>query len=199
MTGNEKPKLGSVLLAAGDSSRLGRPKQLLEFEGETLLRRATRILTETVYFPVVVVLGAEYETTIAEIDGFAVYSILNKRWDEGISSSIRTGLQRLLDIEPDIDGVVITLCDQPQITVRMLDRFADMYVKTQASVIAAAYEGVSGVPALFSKEVFKDLMALEGDTGARALIRNCRDLATIEMPEAAYDIDTTDDANTIVS
>lgn len=194
MTANDKPMLGAMLLAAGGSSRLGRTKQLLKFEGETLLRRATRSLADSVYFPVVVVLGAENDSSLSEIDGLAVYNLINESWADGMSSSIRQGLERLFEIEPKLDGVLITLCDQPKISTEMLNRFADKFAETNTAVIAASYDRILGVPALFSRNVFGELLSLTGDKGARQIIRDRKDVIGLDLPEAAIDIDTKIDA-----
>ncbi len=199
MTGNLKPKVGAILLAAGGSSRLGRPKQLLQFGGETLLRRAARTLTETEYFPIVVVLGAEPDSSFDEIKGLAVHAVINPSWARGMSSSIRKGLETVIEIEPEISGVLITLCDQPRISAKMLNQFSDRYKERNASVVAAAYNGVAGVPALFGKQLFDELKALDGDKGARSLIRNRPDLSLIDLPEAEFDIDTPDDVKSLDS
>jgi molybdenum cofactor cytidylyltransferase len=193
MTANEQPKLGSVLLAAGGSSRLGRPKQLLKFEGESLLRRAARTLAVSVYFPIVVVLGAESDASAAEVEGLPLYRVVNDIWQDGMSSSIRTGLGKLLEIEPHVDGVLIALCDQPRVTAEMLNEFAARFSSTHAPVIAASYNDVAGVPAFFSRELFDQLQNLEGDKGARDLIRRRSDVLTIDLPAAAFDIDTGSD------
>lgn len=183
-----------MLLAAGGSSRLGRPKQLLKFEGETLLRRAARSLADSVYFPVVVVLGAEHDSALGEINGLAVYNLINESWADGMSSSIRRGLERLLEIEPNLDGVLITLCDQPKISTEMFNRFADKFAETNAAVIAASYDSILGVPALFSSSRFGELLNLSGDKGARQLIRDRKDVIGLDLPEGAIDIDTKVDA-----
>jgi molybdenum cofactor cytidylyltransferase len=191
MTAN---KLGAILLAAGGSSRLGRSKQLLKYRNETLLRRAARSLADSVYFPVVVVLGAEADAAANELEGLAVYGLVNAAWADGMSSSIRAGLEKLLEIEPDAAGVLISLCDQPKITTEMLNRFAGKFCETNGRIIASAYEKVVGVPALFSREVFKELLPLESDKGAREIIRKSDGVVTLELPEAAKDIDTDLDA-----
>lgn len=183
-----------MLLAAGGSSRLGRTKQLLKFEGETLLRRAARSLADSVYFPVVVVLGAEHDSALGEIDGLAVYNLINESWADGMSSSIRQGLERLFEIEPKLDGVLITLCDQPMMSVEVLNRFAEKFAETNAAVIAASYESILGVPALFSRSIFDELLSLRGNKGARQIIRDRKDVIGLDLPEAAIDIDTKIDA-----
>ena len=194
MTENEKPKIGGVVLAAGGSSRLGRPKQLLQFEGKTLLRLAAEAMASSICEPVVVVLGAEFEKSAAEIEGLPVTACLNKNWRSGMSSSIGVGLAKLIEMAPEIDAVLIALCDQPSVTSEMLNRFGERFSETKAPVIAAAYNSVTGVPALLSCELFDELSRLEGDTGARDLIRGRAGIETIDLPEAAYDIDTPDDA-----
>lgn len=194
MTATNPPKLGAMLLAAGGSSRFGRPKQLVQFEGESLLRRSARSLAESVYFPVVVVLGAEADAVLNEISGLPVYSVVNDDWAQGMGLSIKVGLTKLLDLEPDLDAVLISLSDQPQITGEMLNPFAARFYETSSDVIASTYDGVQGVPALFSRKLFGELSLLQGDKGARHIIRNHYYIDTIDLPEAAIDIDTVDDA-----
>jgi molybdenum cofactor cytidylyltransferase len=190
MTANERPKLGAMLLAAGGSIRLGRSKQLLKFNGETLIRRAARSLADSLYFPVVAVLGADADASATEIEGLPVYQVVNEDWRSGMSSSIRTGLGKLLEIEPALDGVLISLCDQPKVSGEELNRFASTFSETGAPMIAAAYGGTAGVPALFSRRLFDELSKLEGDKGARRLIRDSKDAVRIDLAEAAFDIDT---------
>ncbi len=116
MTGN---KVGGLLLAAGGSSRLGQPKQLLQFKGKTLLRHAAEAMAGSMCDPVVVVLGAETERSANEIEGLPVVACVNENWQIGMSSSIKAGLAKLCrEIEPDIDAVLISLCDQPFVTRR---------------------------------------------------------------------------------
>lgn len=198
MTASERAKLGAILLAAGGSSRLGQPKQLLKLEGETLLRKAARRLADSVYFPVVVVLGAETDASAAEIEGLPVYQVVNDKWRAGMSSSIRAGLEKLLEIGPEIDGALIALCDQPRVSAEMLDLFAARFSNSNAPAIAAAYNDTVGVPALFSRELFDQLHDLEGDKGARELIRGRGDVLTIDLPAAAFDIDSAADLDRLI-
>lgn len=196
MTGNKNGKIGGLLLAAGGSSRLGQPKQLLEFEGKTLLRRAAGTLVSSKCDPVVVVLGAETDKSLAELNGLAVNTCINEKWQTGMSSSIKAGLQKLLTIEPELAAVMITLCDQPHVTAHHIDLFAAEFRRSGTAIVAAEYGGTFGVPALFSREMFDQLMQLEGDKGARDLIRNRVDgVVKITLEEAAFDIDTLDEAS----
>jgi len=194
MTGNENAKIGGVLLAAGGSSRLTTPKQLVRFEGETLLRRAALAIAASVCDPVVAVLGAEKEHAEIEIDGTRVRPRFNHEWQTGMSSSIKLGLTELLSMEPGLDAVLIALCDQPFVTAHTLDRLTARFRESQIQIVAAEYGDVVGVPAIFAKEMFGRLLALEGDKGARDLIRDPdASIETIKIKEAALDIDTFDD------
>ncbi|MBL8125929.1 MAG: nucleotidyltransferase family protein [Blastocatellia bacterium] len=190
MTENNRPKIGGLLLAAGGSRRLGRPKQLLEFEGKTLVRAAAEALIEAGCDPVVVVLGAEIEGSRNELDGLDVVIVENSEWEEGMSSSIRVGIDRFLELEKDIDAVLISLCDQPNVTADKLSLFIYRYSNDRPPIIAAEYDGVAGVPALFDRNVFRSLMDIRGDKGAREIIRNFLGAMTISLPEATFDIDT---------
>ncbi|MBC7899737.1 MAG: nucleotidyltransferase family protein [Saprospiraceae bacterium] len=146
-----KPRIGCLVLAAGASLRLGSPKQLLIYDGKTLLRRSVETAINAGFKPVIVVLGSEIERSRSEISGLDVKIHINEDWESGMSSSIKAGLEHLLKIEPEIDGVLITLCDQPKVSSEHLNLFVEKFEVTKASIIAAQYEGVAGVTALFSK------------------------------------------------
>jgi molybdenum cofactor cytidylyltransferase len=198
-TVNIKPAIGIVVLAAGGSRRMeGEPKQLLEFEGRSLIRRAAE--TALAFAPgiVCVVLGAGAERSRAEIADLPLDIVINIDWRQGIGSSIKTGIAGLLEFAPDIDAAIITLCDQPLVTPAALRRLSEAYAKTSAPVVAAEYEGTVGVPALFSSALFGRLLELKGDTGAKTIIRNSPVVEKISMPEAALDIDTKQDLQRLV-
>lgn len=186
-------KVAGLLLAAGGSSRLGRPKQLVEFEGETLIRQAAEALIEAGCSPVYVILGAEIDRSLHQLDGLDTVVIINDSWSSGMGSSIALGVKSLIESEMRADAILISLCDQPLVTAEKLRTFLDTYRETKAAVVAAEYNGVAGVPALFSARFFVDLAALEGDKGAREIIRNSPDAITIPLPEAAIDVDTNSD------
>lgn len=196
MAAANDPKIGGVLLAAGGSSRLGRPKQLVEFQGKTLLRRAAETLTISDCSTVVVVLGAETEHSTAELNGLDINICVNESWQTGMASSIIAGLNSLIAIDPPLDAVVITLCDQPHVTLDDINDLIAEFTSTQSPIVAAQYNDTIGVPALLSNALFDDLRQLDGDKGARQLIRNNIDqVATVHIKNAAIDIDTLDDAD----
>jgi len=193
MTANKDLKIGGILLAAGGSSRLGRPKQLLNFEGKTLIRRAAETLADSQCGPVVVVLGAEVEGSTIELSGLPVQICKNQDWAAGMSSSIISGLTQIEDINSDVSAVVITLVDQPQVTTENIDQLVNEFLRSGHSIVAAQYNGTIGVPALFAAGHFDDLLNLRGDKGARDLLRKTKNKAMIKMDEAAYDIDSLED------
>jgi molybdenum cofactor cytidylyltransferase len=191
--------IGIILLAAGASSRMGEPKQLLRFEGETLLRRAVRVALETQYRPVVVVLGANADALREEIAPTDARIIINQAWAEGMSSSIRSGLLALeTEAGNEIEAVILMLCDQPLIMSDSISRLVDAYRARRTVLVASEYEvdgeKTRGVPALFSRALFSELAELRGAEGAKRIVtRHEAEAAFIAVPEAAFDVDTGDD------
>ena len=195
MTENSRPKIAAILLAAGASTRLGQPKQLLNFQGKTLLRRAAETLINSECSPIVVILGAEIAGSTAELSGLPVHFCINKDWANGMSSSIKTGLDQIQETAPAIDGVVIALCDQPNISAADIDALINAFDTDDPQIVTAEYQGTVGVPALFPQRFFENLLGLTGDKGARSLIQvESENVVTIRMESAAFDVDTAGDA-----
>lgn len=195
MTENSDGKIGGLLLAAGGSSRLGHPKQLVQFQGKTLIRRASETLVDSGCDPTVVVLGAEIDGSTYEIADLPVHICINQDWETGMSSSIRAGLKELLKIEPDLAAVIVTLCDQPYILSSILATYITRFDADRTEIIAAQYEEIKGVPALFPRIMFEALLKLVGDKGAGDLIRSSKNVLLIDLAEAVLDIDTLEDLN----
>ena len=174
--------IGLMVLAAGGSSRFGSPKQLTTIDGETLLRRAARTAES---FPgrAVIVLGAHAESLRSEIEGAGI--VVNEEWQRGLATSIHAGVRALLDCE----AIVIALADQPDVGIRELQSLIDVHLATGAPIVAAGYEGLAGVPALFDRSLYPALLALEGDEGAKRILRTRSDVQIVPMPQAARDID----------
>ncbi|MGA9525567.1 MAG: nucleotidyltransferase family protein [Myxococcaceae bacterium] len=188
----------AILLAAGESARLGRPKQLLPFRGQTLLRHAARTALDSGCDEVFVVLGDSSERMRPELDGLAVRVVDNTRWASGMSSSIRTGLEAaLLDSLP-LEGALILLADQPLVTASHLARMLALFRSSEASIVAAHYEGHPGPPILFSAALFPQLLRLDGGKGARTLVASRRaETLLFELPEASVDIDVEADVRVL--
>ena len=182
-------KVAGILLAAGGSTRLGSPKQLLVYEGRTLLRRAAEAMLEAGCRPVVVVLGASAGKLTPELAGLDVNTVVNVDWERGMGASLRVGMTALSP-GPEIDAVLVTLCDQPLIKAETLRRITNAQHGTQ-SIAAAEYNGTIGVPAVFGRKHFAELAELPGNTGAKPLLqRHASHVAAVPMSEAATDIDT---------
>ena len=190
--------IGIVILAAGSSSRLSRPKQLLEFDGVTLLSHATIEAANSNACNVIVVIGAYADLIANEIDGDIVYIVKNENWNEGIASSVRLGLDALLKQTPSIDAVIFMVCDQPFVTSSLLNDLIAKQRETQKAIVASNYGETIGPPALFHQSLFAELMELKGDVGARRIIQlHSDEVATVFFPDGKIDIDTQKDYNVL--
>jgi molybdenum cofactor cytidylyltransferase len=184
--------IATIILAAGGSARLGQPKQLIQSNGESLVRRMTQQALALRAGPVVVVLGANQDRIMKELTGLAITTVVNPTWAEGMASSLRTGL-RALDTE-STEAFLIMLTDQPYVTVDLLQRLIDTRRTTGRGIIASRYaepEGILGVPALFDNHYRREFLNLTGDTGARKLIQQyASDSTSVLFPLAGIDLDT---------
>ena len=182
--------VGAVLLAAGNSTRMGTPKQLLVYGGKTLIRRAVETALASVCDPVVVVLGANAEAVGNELE-LPVLVTRNREWETGMSSSVRIGLEALVAADSSVDSVVMMLCDQPFVTPELIDQLVERRRQTHKSIVATDYHRTYGVPALFASELFPELADLTGDQGARRIIqKHAQRTASVLFTDAAIDVDT---------
>lgn len=196
---DSNPSVGLILLAAGASRRMaGKSKQLLVYEGETLIRRAVNTALASICRPIIVVTGAHREKVEAEIADLPLEIVFNKDWDTGMASSIRSGINHLIATAETCAAVVI-LCDQPLVDSAVIDRLITAYRKTAPSLVAGKYNGLHGVPAIFDKRLYPSLLALTGLRGAKnVILDHSADLAEIPIPAAAFDIDTLADYQRLV-
>jgi molybdenum cofactor cytidylyltransferase len=185
---------GIVILAAGASTRLGKPKQLLQYRGKTLLAHAINEAVNSNADGVVVILGKNANLFKKEIDEGKVRVAINSSWEEGMASSVRLGLDILFNAKPYVDAVIFMVCDQPHISSSILNELIITQQKTTKQIVTSNYGDSIGPPALFHKKYFEELMKLSGDAGARKIIqKNMNDVATILFPEGDIDIDTEED------
>jgi molybdenum cofactor cytidylyltransferase len=190
----ENLRFGAVILAAGASTRMGTPKQLLELEAKPLVVRAVEAALASPAWPVVVVLGAHEEQIRPALARLPVLIAENAAWSEGMASSIRTGVMTLGQFSRAIDAVVIALCDQPAFSAAVIAQLVAAQRTTGRSIVAAHYHGRNGAPALFMREHFPALTALTGEEGARALLNgDPSQIATVDLPALALDFDTPGD------
>lgn len=185
-----RPNAG-IVLAAGGSRRMGMPKQLLEWEGEVMVRRAAKAALEGGLEPVVVVSGARAEEVERALSGLRVAIEHCPDWETGQSVSIKAGLKRALDLRHDLDGACFLLCDQPYVGAAVVRGVADLRAKTLAPVCAPFVNGRRCNPVLFSKELFSALFSLNGDAGGRAVLEGI-DVARLEWtdPHLGEEFDT---------
>jgi molybdenum cofactor cytidylyltransferase len=159
-----------LILAAGQSSRLGSPKQLLEYNGASLIKRVVQTALDSEIGRVTVVLGANANKIGTELDMPGLCLIENSDWEEGMASSIRAGVKAITDLEPDTDGIMILV-----------------------------YQGRTGTPAIFHKSFFPLLMELKGDTGARKLFsEHSGQVALVPFEKGIIDIDTKEDYEKLI-
>jgi CTP:molybdopterin cytidylyltransferase MocA len=182
---------GVLLLAAGSSSRLGSPKQMLPFRGSTLLGRAVTAALSAEAGTTCVVLGAYAQAVKDHIAGLGVDTVIHQGYEEGMASSLRAGLQQMLQVHPLLDGVLVMVCDQPYVDGAHLRALVTTQRATGAPVVASAYANTKGVPAVFHKEMFGALLSLTGDKGARRHIETCAGAQAVPFPAGETDIDTT--------
>jgi molybdenum cofactor cytidylyltransferase len=162
----------AIILAAGASRRLSRPKQLVPVGEETLLGRTVRVARESGAEPVFVVLGAHSDEIRAAVDLDDVEVIVNADWEQGIASSIQAGVRAavLAMQETVFEAAMLLVCDQPRLTADHLRHLIDE-AHMHEGIVASSYAGVAGIPAVFPASEFPLLLALRGDVGARSLLR----------------------------
>ncbi len=183
--------IGTIVLGAGAASRMGEPKQLLKWQGETLVQRAIRQAEDLEAGPVILVLGANADLIEPELLSGRYHISRNEAWETGMGSSIVCGLQALLEGAPSLDGVLITLVDQPLILTADLGKIIEISKKNNPPLVAAFYGNTLGVPALFSADLFSELLTLSGQKGAKAIIsKYSESLAKLDLPAAKLDLDT---------
>ena len=184
-------RFGAVILAAGASTRMGAPKQLLELDGQPLLIRAVAAALASPAWPVVVVLGAHAEKIRPVLARLPVLVTENAAWPEGMAASIRAGVTTLQQFSRNLDAALIALCDQPAFSTDVIAQLIATQRSTGRSIVAAHYSGRHGAPALFLREHFSTLTHLTGEEGARALLNDDpARVASVDLPALALDLDT---------
>jgi molybdenum cofactor cytidylyltransferase len=171
---------------------MGQPKQLLHYQGQTLLRRAAETALGTGCQSVVLVTGAVHESLVQEVKDLPLLVMHNPHWATGMGSSIRAGLMAALENAPQPPArALFMLCDQPLVTAALLSQLLEQQRFTQAPVVAAAYGDTLGVPAVFAAPTFPDLLHLSGAEGARKLIcAHGKAVRSVPFPGGIFDVDT---------
>lgn len=186
-------KLAVIILAAGSSTRMGRPKQLLPWGEGTLLSHAID-QARSIDGAVVVVLGAHYTIIKEHLSGVEVRTVFNAAYRSGLGSSIATGISAVKSEPQAFTAALFMLVDQPSVDAALLRRIVDAHLAEGDKIIATAYPRRLGVPALFPEAFFPQLLTLGGDAGAGELLNAIGSgVLTISPPSRIYDIDTPED------
>lgn len=192
-------KIGAIILAAGGSSRLGQPKQLLRFHGQSLIRRVTEAAVEADCSPIVIVTGTKPDSIVLELETLPALFVANPDWQRGIGTSVRAGVKHLLADSPETGAVLLLACDQPRVNGKTITALIELRATERKPIVACEYSGTLGIPAIFDRSFFHELLDLEAD-GAKKIIGAHRDVTSrLDFPAGAIDIDTAEDYERLLS
>jgi molybdenum cofactor cytidylyltransferase len=193
-------RVAAIVLAAGGSTRFGEAKQLTVFRGETFVRRIVAATIESGCAPVIVVAGEDASQITLELAGLAARIVMHPHWSNGLGSSIGAGVQHLIDSAAEPDAAILLACDQPFVSAATLRQLIQLRLTSGKLIVASAYEGTLGIPALFDRSCFPDLLQLKGDSGAKGIIFSRRhEVEPFNFPAGAIDIDTPADYQCFLS
>src|SRR6266481_2080522 len=187
-------RVAAVVLAAGGSARFRKPKQFVLFQGETFIKRIVAAAIEAGCAPVVVVAAEDSAQITSELTQFAVTIAMNPDWQRGLGSSIVVGIRHAMNLAPDVDAVVLLTCDQPFVTAAALAQLIQLRLTSGKPIVASAYATTLGIPALFDRSCFPDLLRLKEDSGAKKIIlARPHDVVSFDFPAGEIDIDAATD------
>jgi len=187
-------RVAAVVLAAGGSARFKKPKQFALFQDETFIRRIVTATIQARCAPVVVVTGKDSAPIGLELRRLTVSIAVNPHWQSGLSSSIVVGIRHAMNLAADFDAALLLTCDQPFVTAAVITQMIQLRLTSGKPIIACAYAETIGIPALFDRSCFPDLLRLKGDSGAkRIILARPDDVASFDFPCGEIDIDTAAD------
>lgn len=193
MTNSNYPQTGIIILAAGNSSRLGHAKQLLDFKGVKLLQIAIDIAEESLSCVNLVVLGAYKDEIKRNINFQSCKIIINENWSAGLSSSMKVGLSAMIENHA-VDQIIIMLSDQPFVNKELVDLMIKTQLESGKGIVACRYGDTLGVPVLYTRKYFQELLQLKEKEGAKKVIFNhLEDCEIIDFEHGKIDIDTQED------
>jgi molybdenum cofactor cytidylyltransferase len=182
---------GIIILAAGASSRLGQAKQTLQYKQGSLLKHTIHAAVRSAIGPVVVVIGANEALVRDHIANEDVFLVSNPGYEQGMATSIQAGLNHFMQAHQECENIVLMVCDQPHVSSELLKNLLETKHNSEKPIVACSYKNTVGVPAIFNKSFFVDLLSLQGDEGGKKiLVNNLSSVATIPFPAGTIDIDT---------
>lgn len=192
----KNPTIAIILLAAGSAKRMQKNKLLLNFGGKTLLDNALKAAQNSIAGNIFLVLGANQKDNLEVSKMYEIERVINKDWKKGIGTSIKSGLKKALQKSPDLSAVIISVCDQPYLTSKIFDGLINTYIGESKKIIASSYSDSTGVPVLYDKSFFTDLLNIPDEHGAKKYIIETADeniIAIFPFPNGEIDIDTIED------
>lgn len=183
-----------VLLAAGNSSRMGQPKQTMDIGGQTMLGHAVNCAINSQIPNVVVVLGAHLSETENLVRGLPVISVVNADWERGIGKSVKCGVCKAIERNPLLEGIMLMVCDQPKISVRHINEMGRLHIIKGPLAVVSEYRGITGLPALFDRSVFSHLLQVDDHWGINELLQKIKsEVISFPFPGGEIDLDTLED------
>jgi molybdenum cofactor cytidylyltransferase len=185
--------LSAILLAAGESKRMGKPKQLMPFGQSTLLEQAIDNLMNSAVDEIIVVLGYKAEEMIKTIAAKPVKIVVNPNYRQGMSTSIIAGLSL---VDSQAQTVMLALGDQPSVDSQTINRLIEEFYRHDKGIAIPTYRGMRGHPIIFAIKYKQELLELRGDIGGREIIRHHPDdvlEVAVDSASVASDIDTKSD------
>lgn len=190
---------GAIIIAAGSSARLGQPKQNLIYQNKTLLQRTIETALASNCKPVYVVLGAHSSLIKPFIQHQTIHLIQNPDWADGMSTSIKMGIAAL-EKDKRVSSAIILLCDQPFVSPHLIADMTSKQQETAKDIIACSYNNTLGVPVLFNRSLFPELLSLKGSEGAKKILKDHpQEIESVPFEKGGIDIDTFDDYERLLS
>ncbi len=182
--------IAAVILAAGESARLGTPKQLVVYRGKTLIANAVETALASECDEAIVVVGARADLVRKEIERYPVRIVDNPNWKEGKSSSIRAAVKSVTEHSEIPSAILFMTCDQPYLPVDVLNELVERFLAEGGTPVATSYADTVGIPAVIPRRLFGKLMELKDDQGAQAMLQALPGgVLTVACAQGSFDID----------